>query len=55
VNGYDERIQLSHEAIQYHYFHTNAGFPQDAEVVGRWGATTETRTPFGMNASGAGL
>jgi glycosyltransferase involved in cell wall biosynthesis len=45
--GYRVR-SISQEALQYHCFHTNSGFPHDAEAVARWGGTTETRTSFGI-------
>jgi len=45
--GYRPR-SISQEALQYHCFHLNSGFPHDAAAVARWGSTTETRTAFGM-------
>jgi glycosyltransferase involved in cell wall biosynthesis len=45
---------VSQEAIQYHCFHTNSGFPHDAAAVARWGDTAETWTPFGIHPPQAG-
>ena len=42
---------VSQEAIQYHYFHRNAGFPHDARAVERWGRTDETWAPQGVRES----
>jgi hypothetical protein len=39
---------ISQEAIEYHCFHTNAGFPHDDAAIHRWGKTSETWTPFGV-------
>jgi glycosyltransferase involved in cell wall biosynthesis len=45
--GYRLR-SISQEALQYHCYHSNSGFPHGAAAVARWGGTTETRTAFGM-------
>lgn len=39
---------LSQEALQYHCFHENAGFPHDAAAVERWRGTREIWSPFGI-------
>jgi hypothetical protein len=50
LNAGVEIRSVSQEAIQYHCFHGNAGFPHDTAAVERWGGTTETRTPFGIDS-----
>jgi len=50
LNAGVEIRSVSQEAIQYHCFHDNAGFPHDTAAVERWGGTTETRTPFGIDS-----
>jgi len=50
LNAGVEIRSVSQEALQYHCFHTNSGFPHDQAAVERWGRTTETRTPFGIDS-----